>query len=118
MPRVKRGTTVKKSHKKLLLQTKGFKHGRKNLVRQAKQALLKAKTFSYRDFRTKKRDFRRLWIVKINAAVRANGLTYKDFIHGLKKAGILLDRKVLARLALDYPEKFQQIIAKVKTIIS
>lgn len=116
MSRVKRGTTVRKSHKKLLSQTKGFKHGRKNLVRQARQALLKAKTFSYRDFRTKKRDFRRLWIVKINAAVRENGLTYREFINKLKKAGILLDRKVLADLALNYPERFQEIVAKVKAV--
>lgn len=116
MPRVKRGTTTKKSHKKLLSQTKGFKHGRKNLVRQARQALLKAKTFSYRDFRTKKRDFRRLWIVKINAAVRANGLTYREFISKLKKAGSLLDRKILADLALNYPEKFQEVVDNVKTV--
>ena len=116
MPRVKRGTVVKKRHKKLLSQTKGYKHGRKNIFRHAKQALLKAKTFSYRDLKVKKRQFRSLWIVKINAAVRKNGLTYKSFIYGLKKANIILDRKILAELALNYPEKFQEIVSKVKAV--
>lgn len=114
MPRIKRGTTTRKRHKKLLSQTKGFRHGRKNLVRLAKQALLHAGVHAYRDRRNKKRTFRNLWIIKINAAVREQGLTYSQFISGLKKAKIDLDRKVLAQLAVQYPEEFNKIIEKVK----
>lgn len=118
MPRVKRGTVVKNRHKKLFSQTKGYKHGRKNIVRHAKQALIKAKTFSYRDLKVKKRNFRSLWIIKINAGARANGMTYRSFINGLKKANIDLDRKILAQLALEYPDKFQEIVSRVKSVTS
>src|SRR4051812_34045376 len=99
MPRVKRGTTIRNRHKKLLALTKGYKHGRKNLVRLANQAMLRAGQYAYRDRRVKKRVFRTRWISKLNAAVRAEGLTYSGFMAGVKKANIELDRKVMAELA-------------------
>lgn len=114
MSRVKRGTTTRKRHKKLLSQTKGYRHGRKNLVRLAKQAMLHAGVHAYVDRRRKKRTFRQLWIVKLNAAVREQGLTYSRFVSGLKKAKIDLDRKVLAELAVQYPDEFNKIVEKVK----
>ena len=117
MTRVKRGTTVKKSHKKILKKTIGFRHGRKNLVKRAKEAYLKAGTYAYRDRRVKKRVFRRLRIVKINAATRAVGLSYSQFIKGLQKANIQLDRKILADLALNNPEEFATIINKAKVAL-
>jgi len=114
MSRVKRGTTTKNRHKKLLAKTKGFRHTRKNLVRVAHQAMLKAETFKYRDRRNKKRDFRALWIIKINAACRAEGITYSKFIKALKDKKIELDRKILADLAENHPEEFKKIVEKVK----
>ena len=112
MPRVKRGTQIRKKRKKLFSQTKGYKHGRKNVFRHAKQALLKAKTYEYRDRRTKKRDFRRLWIVRINAACRANNIKYSEFIKKLSDKKIELDRKILADLAINEPEEFKKIVEK------
>jgi len=114
MPRVKRGTTTKKRHKKLLLQTKGFRHGRKSLVKMAKQAVLKAGTYAYRDRKAKKRVFRRLWIVRLNAACRAHGISYSVFIKGLKDKKIEMDRKVLSDIAANEPEIFNSIIEKIK----
>lgn len=114
MPRVKSGKVTRARHKKLLSQTKGFKHGRKKLFRVAKQALLRAKTHEYRDRRRKKRDFRRLWIVKINAGCREHGIIYSDFIKKLKDKKIELDRKILADLAENHPEEFAKVVAKVK----
>ena len=114
MSRVKRGVIVRKRHKKLLKLTKGYRHTRKNLVKVAKQATLKAGTYQYRDRRNKKRNFRRLWIVRLNAAVRAHGLTYSKFIRALKDKKIELDRKILADLAVNNPEEFEKVIAKVK----
>lgn len=116
MARVKRGTTVKRRHKKTLVKAKGFRHGRKNLIKRAKEALLKSGVYAYRDRRTKKRDFRRLQIVKINAGVRSEGLTYSKFIEGLNKAKIDLDRKVLAELAQNHPDEFKKIVEKVKAV--
>ncbi len=115
MVRVKRGTQIRKKRKKLFSQTKGYKHGRKNVFRQAKQALIRAKTYEYRDRRNKKRDFRRLWIVKINAACRANDIKYSVFIKKLSDKKIELDRKILADLAENHPDEFKKVIAKVKT---
>ncbi|EKD56472.1 MAG: 50S ribosomal protein L20 [uncultured bacterium] len=112
--RVKRGVMVKKRHKNILKLTKGFKHGRKKLIKHAKVALLKAGTFAYRDRRNKKRDFRRLWIVRINAAVREYGLTYSKFIKLLSNKKIELDRKILADLAMNNPEEFKKIVEKVQ----
>lgn len=112
--RIKRGVMVKKRHKNILKLTKGYRHGRKKLIKQAKEAILKAGVNAYRDRRNKKRDFRRLWIVRINAAVRESGLTYSKFIKGLKDKKIELDRKILADLAMNHPEEFKKIVEKVK----
>lgn len=114
MPRVKRGTTTKKKHKNLLAKTKGFRHGRKNLVKMARQADTKAGQYAYRDRRTKKRDFRQLWIVQINAACRLNDISYSVFMNGLKKAQIELNRKVLAQMAQENPEEFKKLVEKAK----
>lgn len=114
MARVKRGTTTKARHKSLLAKTKGFRHGRKNLVKMARQADTKAGQYSYRDRRNKKRDFRRLWIIKINAACKANDIKYSVFIKGLKDKEIDLDRKVLSQIAEQSPEEFTKIVQKVK----
>ena len=100
MPRVKRGVTARARHKKILALAKGFRGRRKNVYRVAKQAVMKAGQYAYRDRRNKKRDFRRLWIARINAAARELGLTYSQFINGMNKAGITLDRKVLADIAV------------------
>jgi large subunit ribosomal protein L20 len=100
MPRVKRGVTARARHKKVLAQAKGFRGRRKNVYRIAKQAVMKAGQYAYRDRRTRKRVFRALWITRINAAARELGLTYSTFMNGLKKAAIEIDRKVLADLAV------------------
>ena len=118
MARVKRAIQVKKSHKKILQATKGYKLGRSKLFRQAKQAYIKAGQYAYRDRRNKKRDMRGLWIIQVNAAVRAHGMPYKDFIFGLSKAGIDLNRKVLAELSVKAPAEFEQVVEKVKKALS
>lgn len=114
MSRVKRGVMIKKSTKNALKQTKGYRHGRKNLIRMSKQAQIKAGKYAYRDRRVKKRDFRRLWIIKINAACRANDIKYSVFMNALKNKQIELDRKVLADLAENEPVEFAKLVAKVK----
>lgn len=114
MPRVKRGIQSKKTHKNLLAKTKGYRHGRKSLVRMAKQAASKAGQYAYRDRRNKKRDFRGLWIIQINAACRLNDITYSVFMAGLKDKKIELDRKVLADLAQNNPNEFKKLVDKVK----
>ena len=114
MPRVKRGVTARARHKKVLALAKGFRGRRKNVYRIAKQAVMKAGQYAYRDRRAKKREFRRLWIARINAASRALGLTYSKFVAGLKKAQIDLDRKVLADLAVNDPAAFGSIVEKAK----
>ncbi|MBI5334613.1 MAG: 50S ribosomal protein L20 [Burkholderiales bacterium] len=118
MPRVKRGVTARARHKKVLALAKGFRGRRKNVFRIAKQAVMKAGQYAYRDRRAKKRVFRRLWIARINAASRQEGLSYSKFIAGLKKAAIDLDRKVLADLAVNDPAAFSGIVAKVKAQIA
>ena len=117
MARVKRGIQVRKRHKKILALTKGYKLGRNNLFRQAKQAMLKAGQFAYRDRRNKKRDFRRLWIVQLNAAARLHDVSYSQFIAGLDKAGIDLNRKVLAEMSVSAPEQFAVVAEKVKAAL-
>lgn len=112
--RVKRGVMVKKRHKKILSLTKGYRHGRKNLIKRAKEALLKAGTNAYRDRKNKKREFRGLWIIRINAALKEYNLSYSKFIKGLKDKKIELDRKVLSELAAKYPDEFKKIVEKVK----
>jgi large subunit ribosomal protein L20 len=114
MSRIKRGITTRAKHKKLLVKTKGFRHGRKKLVRMARQADLKAGQYAYRDRRSKKRMFRRIWIVKINAACRENGIKYSQFIKGLKDKKIELDRKILADLAENNPDEFARVVEKIK----
>jgi large subunit ribosomal protein L20 len=115
MPRVKRGVTARARHKKILAQAKGFRGRRGNVFRIAKEAVMKAGQYAYRDRRNKKRDFRRLWIARINAAVRECGLTYSQFIYGLTKAGVTLDRKVLADIAVEDKTGFAALVAQAKT---
>ena len=114
MPRVKRGVTARARHKKILALAKGYRGRRKNVYRVAKQAVMKAGQYAYRDRRTRKRVFRALWIARINAGARSHGVTYSRFIDGLKKAQIDLDRKVLADLAVNDPAAFGSIVDKVK----
>ena len=118
MARVKRGTTVKQKHKKILDRAKGFLGRHHSTYRAAREKSEKAGQYAYRDRRQKKRDFRSLWIVRINAAVRANGLTYSQFMNGLKKAGINLDRKVLAQMAYDADKNFDSLIETAKRFIA
>lgn len=114
MPRVKRGVTAHARHKKILALAKGFRGRRGNVFRVAKQAVMKAGQYAYRDRRAKKRVFRQLWIARINAAARANGLTYSQFINGLNKVQIGLDRKVLADIAVHDEAAFASIVKQVK----
>ena len=114
MPRVKRGVTARARHKKVLALAKGYRGRRKNVFRIAKQAVMKAGHYAYRDRRTRKSVFRQLWIARINAASRELGLTYSKFVAGLKRAQIEIDRKVLADLAVRDPAAFGSIVAKVK----
>ncbi len=115
MPRVKRGVTSRARHKKVIAQAKGYTQRRKNVFRVAKEAVMKAGQYAYRDRRNKKRVFRALWIARINAAVREHGITYSVFIAGLRKAAIDLDRKVLADMAVLDKPGFASIVDKVKT---
>ena len=117
MPRVKRGVTARARHKKILALAKGFRGRRKNVFRIAKQAVMKAGQYAYRDRRNKKRSFRALWIQRINAAARMEGFTYSQFVHGLDKAGIVLDRKVLAAIAAD-EAGFKAIADKVRAALA
>jgi large subunit ribosomal protein L20 len=114
MPRVKRGVTARARHKKVLALAKGFRGRRGNVYRIAKEAVMKAGQYAYRDRRTKKRVFRQLWIARINAAARSNGLTYSQFANGIRKAGIDIDRKVLADIAYHDPAAFTGIVNQVK----
>ena len=108
--RVKRGVTSHQKHKKLRQQTKGYSHIRRASVKAARQAVLKALSYGYRDRRNKKRDLRSLWIVRINAALEGTGTSYSAFMGALKKAGITLDRKILAELAATQPKAFQAVV--------
>jgi large subunit ribosomal protein L20 len=114
MPRVKRGVTARARHKKILALAKGYRGRRKNVYRVAKQAVMKAGQYAYRDRRTRKRVFRALWIARINAGARSHGVTYSRFIAGLKTLSIELDRKVLSDMAINDPAAFGAIVAKVK----
>jgi len=118
MARVKRGVTSHAKHKKVLKAVKGQWGRRKNTIRIARQAMEKAMQYAYRDRRNKKRDFKSLWIQRINAGVRAEGLTYSKFIHGLSKSGIKLDRKILAEIAYDNPEAFKTIVKKAQSALN
>ena len=118
MSRVKRGVTSKAKHKKVLKAVKGQWGRRKNTIRVARQAMEKAMQYAYRDRRNKKREFKSLWIQRINAGVRAQGLTYSKFINGLNKSGIKIDRKILAEIAYDNPEAFKTIVKKAQSALS
>jgi len=114
MPRVKRGVVARASHKKILDLAKGYRGRRKNVYRIAKQAVMKAGQYSYRDRRQKKRQFRTLWIARINAAAREQGMTYSVFMNGLKKAEIQVDRKVLSDIAVFDKAAFAQLVVQAK----
>ena len=118
MARVKRGVTSHAKHKKVLKAVKGQWGRRKNTIRVARQAMEKAMQYAYRDRRNKKREFKSLWIQRINAGVRAEGLTYSKFISGLSKSGIKLDRKILAEIAYDNPEAFKTIVKKAQSALN
>jgi large subunit ribosomal protein L20 len=118
MSRVKRGVTARARHKKVLAQAKGYRGRRSTVYRVAKQAVMKAGQYAYRDRRVKKRVFRALWITRINAASREQGLSYSVFIDGLKKAGIVLDRKVLADMAVADKPAFAAVVDRVKTALT
>jgi large subunit ribosomal protein L20 len=117
MSRIKRGVTTHAKHKRILDQAKGYRGRRKNTIRVARQAVEKAGQYAYRDRKVKKRSFRALWIQRINAAVREGGLTYSQFIHGAKLAGITLDRKIMADLAMNEGAAFTAIIAQAKAAL-
>ncbi len=114
MARVKRGVTARKAHKKILAQAKGYYGARSRTFKVAKQAVIKAGQYAYRDRRQRKRQFRALWIARINAATRANGMRYSVFINGLMKAGVELDRKVLADIAVHDEVGFAALVEKAK----
>jgi len=117
MPRVKRGVTARARHKKVLDLAKGYRGRRKNVYRIAKEAVMKAGLYAYRDRRNKKREFRALWIARINAAARELGMNYSTFMNGLKKAAIEVDRKVLADLAVFERPAFDQLATQAKAAL-
>ena len=118
MARVKRGVTSHAKHKKVFKAVKGQWGRRKNTIRVARQAMEKAMQYAYRDRRNKKREFKSLWIQRINAGVRSEGLTYSKFINGLSKSGIKLDRKILAEIAYDNPQAFKTIVKKAQAALN
>ena len=118
MSRTKRGVTSRARHKKVFKAVKGQFGRRKNTIRVARQAMEKAMQYAYRDRRNKKRDFKSLWIQRINAGVRSEGLTYSKFINGLNKSGIKLDRKILAEIAYENPQAFKTIVKKAQSALN
>lgn len=114
MPRVKRGVTARAKHKKVLDKAKGYYGARSRVYRVAKQAVMKAAQYAFRDRRQRKRDFRALWIIRVNAAARANGIKYSEFMNGLKKASINIDRKVLADIAIHDKAAFSALVEQAK----
>ena len=118
MARVKRGVTSRAKHKKVLKAVKGQWGRRKNTISAARQAMEKAMQYAYRDRRNKKRDFKSLWITRINAGVRSEGMTYSKFVNGLSKSGIKIDRKILAEIAYDNPEAFKTIVKKAEAALN
>ncbi|MSP72878.1 MAG: 50S ribosomal protein L20 [Myxococcales bacterium] len=117
MPRVKRGFKARRRHNRILKLAKGYRGSHSRLFRSAKEAVEKALCYAFRDRRAKKRAFRRLWIIRINAAARLHGLTYSRFVNGLDKAGILLDRRVLAELAIHDPSAFGAVVQVARTAL-
>ena len=118
MPRVKRGVEARRRHKKVLKQAKGYYGARSRVYRVAKQAVIKAGQYAYRDRKQRKRQFRQLWVVRINAAARQYDMSYSSFINGLKKAEIDLDRKILAELAVYNKDAFADLVVKAKAAIN
>ena len=118
MARTKRGVVSRAKHKKVLKSVKGQYGRRKNTIRVARQAMEKAMQYAYRDRRNEKRDFKSLWITRINAGVRAEGMTYSKFVNGLSKSGIKIDRKILAEIAYDNPEAFKTIVKKAQAALN
>jgi large subunit ribosomal protein L20 len=118
VPRVKRGTSRRDNRHKILKLAKGFRATKSKLYRSAKESVDKALKYAYRDRRVRKRDFRRLWIVRIGAAAKLNGISYSHFINGLKKMGVELDRKILADMAANQPEAFTELATKAKATIA
>ncbi len=118
MPRVKRGVVARRRHKKVMKQAKGYYGARSRVFRVAKQAVIKAHQYAYRDRRQRKRQFRALWIARINAGARANGLSYSRLIAGLKKADVEIDRKVLADLAMNEQQAFNAVVEKAKSALA
>lgn len=114
MPRVKRGVTARARHKKVMAKAKGYYGARSRVFRVAKQAVIKAAQYAYRDRRQRKREFRALWIIRVNAAARAHGMSYNTFMNGLKKAAIKIDRKVLADIAVFDKEAFLALVDQAK----
>jgi large subunit ribosomal protein L20 len=117
LPRVKRGTTVRRRHDKIRMQAKGYRAGRRRLYKRAHEAVMRSHAHAYRDRRRRKRDMRRLWITRINAASRQLGTTYGRLIHGMRLAGITLDRKVLADMAVNDPAAFAQVVEQAQTAL-
>lgn len=118
MPRIKRGVTARARHKKVLKQARGYRGARSRTFRSANQAVNRAGQYAYRDRRQRKRQFRALWVARINAAARENGLSYSRFINGLGKAAIELDRKILAELAVNDKVAFAELAARAKTALA
>ena len=118
MARTKRGVVSRAKHNKVLKSVKGQRGRRKNTIRIARQAMEKAMQYAYRDRRNKKREFKSLWIQRINAGVRQEGMTYSKFINGLNKSGIKIDRKILAEIAYDNPEAFKTIVKKAQAALN
>lgn len=114
MPRVKRGVTARARHKKVLAKAKGYYGARSRVYRVAKQAVIKAAQYAYRDRRNRKREFRALWIIRVNAATRAHGMAYSVFMNGLKKSGIEIDRKVLADIAVHDKAAFTALVEQAR----
>ncbi len=118
MPRVKTGVVRRRRHKKILKLAKGFYSGRRKHFRKAKEQVERSLVYAYRDRKQKKREFRKLWIIRINAACRLNDMNYSTFMHGLKKAGIELDRKILADMAMNNPAGFEKIVEQSKAALA
>jgi large subunit ribosomal protein L20 len=116
--RVKRGNVSRQRHKKILKLAKGFRGSRSKIFKVANQAVMKSLAYAYRDRRNKRRDLRALWIIRLNAAVREHGLSYSRFINGLKRSGIVLNRKILADLAVNNPDSFKQVVEKAKEALA
>lgn len=116
--RTTKGAARNKAKKRLFKKAKGYRGGRGSLLRTVKETLIRAEVYAYRDRKVRKRDFRKLWIIRINAAVRERGLRYSEFIHGLNKAEISLDRKTLSEMAISDPDGFDAVVAQVKSALA